>query len=196
MGCRNPENKRLQYKFYPVSQEKKVIRLWNITWETFFLKNHAQDVVDKLFSYPFLKNQKSASSWIDSLKFYTVRFYCMAGWGLSKYIETKLQTICFYLILSFFKKNKRGLGTSLPAAFFHDFWRNLFPVLNSINRQNFTVWLSLFLKILGNMCIVILCQPGCDVKFKLNFYFQSRRFFCMTKKSRQKLEYLQHKKSF
>ena len=144
----------------------------------------------------FSKNQNSASSWIDSLKFYTVCFYCMAGRGLSKYIETKLQTICFYLILSFFKKNKRGLGTSLPAAFFHDFWRNLFPVLNSINRQNFTVWLSLFLKILGNMCIVILCQPGCDVKFKLNFYFQSRRFFCMTKKSRQKLEYLQHKKSF
>ena len=27
-------------------------------------------------------------------------------WGLSKYIETKLQTTCFYLILSFFKKQK------------------------------------------------------------------------------------------
>ena len=28
-------------------------------------------------------------------------------WGLLKYIETKLQTTYFYLILSFFKKQKR-----------------------------------------------------------------------------------------
>ena len=29
-------------------------------------------------------------------------FCCMACWGLSKYAETKLQTTCFHLILSFF----------------------------------------------------------------------------------------------
>ena len=33
-----------------------------------------------------------------------------------KYIETKLQTTCFQLVLSFFKKLKRS-GTSLPALF-------------------------------------------------------------------------------
>ena len=33
----------------------------------------------------------------------------MTSWELSKYIETKLQTTCFFLILSFFKKIKRGL---------------------------------------------------------------------------------------
>ena len=29
----------------------------NITWETFFLKNHTQNVMEKLFPDTFLKNQ-------------------------------------------------------------------------------------------------------------------------------------------
>ena len=41
--------------------------------------------------------------WINSLKFYTDYFYRILGWGLLKYIETKLQTTCFYLISSIFK---------------------------------------------------------------------------------------------
>ena len=32
------------------------------------------------------------------LKFYTVCFYWMVIYGLSKYSESKLQTTCFYLI--------------------------------------------------------------------------------------------------
>ena len=47
------------------------------------------------------------AKWLDkkdkfNFKFYTV-FYCMPSWGLSKYIETKVQTICFYLIVGFMK---------------------------------------------------------------------------------------------
>ena len=39
----------------------------------------------------------------------------MPSWGLSKYIEIKLQTICFYIKQSFFKKTKRSLElVSLP----------------------------------------------------------------------------------
>ena len=37
----------------------------------------------------------------------------MPSWGLSKYIETKLQITCFYLILSFFKKRKGVWNLSL-----------------------------------------------------------------------------------
>ena len=40
----------------------------------------------------------------------------MPSWGLSKYIETKLQTTCIYLILSYFEKKRRS-GTSLPDWF-------------------------------------------------------------------------------
>ena len=46
---------------------------------------------------PFLKNWKWAYLWINSLRFYTVSFYCMVSWGLSQYIGTKLQTTCFHL---------------------------------------------------------------------------------------------------
>ena len=47
----------------------------------------------------FQKKKKSwAYLWMNSLKIYEVCFYWMPSWGLSKYIETKLQTTCFYLI--------------------------------------------------------------------------------------------------
>ena len=42
-----------------------------------------------------LKNQKIKIGhilWINSLTFYTFCFYCMLSKGLSKYIDTKLQT--------------------------------------------------------------------------------------------------------
>ena len=82
----------------------------------FSLKNYTQNVVEELFPDPFLKNRNLAYLWINSLKFYIVCFYCMPSWGLSKYIETKLQTNCFYLIWSFFKKQKMP-GTSFPGKF-------------------------------------------------------------------------------
>ena len=57
-----------------------------------FFLDHTQDMVEKLFPGLFLKNQIRAYPWISSLKFYTVCFYYMPSLGLSKYIETKLQT--------------------------------------------------------------------------------------------------------
>ena len=53
---------------------------------------------------PIFEKLKLSISWVNSLKFYTVCFYCMASWGLSKYIETKLQTTCFHLTLSSVEK--------------------------------------------------------------------------------------------
>ena len=63
-------------------------------------------MVKKQVPEGFLKNYNWAYLWINSLKFYTVSFYCMQSWGPSKYIETKLQTTCFYLLLSFSKEQK------------------------------------------------------------------------------------------
>ena len=59
---------------------------------TFYLKNHLQNIVEKL-----KKSQNWLYLWINSLKFYLVSFYGVSKWGLSKYMETKLQTTCFYL---------------------------------------------------------------------------------------------------
>ena len=54
----------------------------------FFLKNHTENVVEKLFPDLFLQNQNWAYLWINSLKSYTACFYCMPSWDLSKYIES------------------------------------------------------------------------------------------------------------
>ena len=60
--------------------------------------------MEKIVPDPFLENKNWAYLWINSLDFHTICFYCIPNWGLSKYIETKLQTTCVYLILSIFKK--------------------------------------------------------------------------------------------
>ena len=65
-----------------------------------FQKNHTQNMVEKLFPDPFLKDQ---NLWINSLKLSKVCFYCMPSWCLSKFIEIELQTTCF------FKKWEGGL---------------------------------------------------------------------------------------
>ena len=79
----------------------------------------------------------------------------MQSWGLLKYIETKLQNTCFYLMQNFFKKQKES-WTSLPTSF-SDFWRKIFHLLYSTNWPNFIVWLPLLCEILGNMRIVTVC---------------------------------------
>ena len=118
-----------------------------LTWETFFLKNHIQNVMEQL------KNQNWAYLSINTLKFYTVCFNSMPSWGISEYIESKPQTTCFYL----FQKRKRGLKLVFLPHFLHNFWKIIF-LLYSFNSPNFIVWLLLLPKILGNMCIVIVCK--------------------------------------
>ena len=73
----------------------KLSQVKEITQETFFLKNHTQNVVEKLFSDPFLKYQNWAYLWINSLKFYIVCFDYMTSFVLSKYIEANQP--CFHL---------------------------------------------------------------------------------------------------
>ena len=49
------------------------------------LENRTQNVVEKLFRDPFLKNRNWTYLRINSLTFYTVSFYHMPNWGQSKY---------------------------------------------------------------------------------------------------------------
>ena len=66
----------------------------------------------------------------------------------------------------------KGLGIVSPAHFVYDFLTKIFLMLYSINWPNFIAWLPLLLEILGNMCIVIVSQPGCDVMdFEINLSF-------------------------
>ena len=77
------------------NQTMKFGQLIEYNMRNIFLKNHTQNVVEKLFPDYFPKNRNWIYLWINSLKFYTVRSSCMPSWVLSKYIETRLQITCF-----------------------------------------------------------------------------------------------------
>ena len=63
--------------------------------------------------------------------------------------QTMLKTTCLYLILSFFRKIKRGLELVSLPHFLHNFWRKIFLLLWSINRVGFIAWLLLLAEIFG-----------------------------------------------
>ena len=72
----------------------------------------------------------------------------------------------------------RGLGIVSPAHFVYDFSTKMFVMLYSIKGPNFIASLALLLEILGNMCIAIVCYPGCDVMdFEINLIFLIEPFF-------------------
>ena len=83
-------------------QRMKFYQLIEYNMTNIFLGKSCQDVAEKLFQDHFLENQNWEYLRINSLKVYTVCFYSTTTWGLSKGIQTKLQTICFFLLLLFF----------------------------------------------------------------------------------------------
>ena len=84
--------------------------------------------MEKLVPDPFLKNRNWAYLWIISLKFYTVYFYCIPTRWLSKYIETKLQTTCFYSYKAFLKSKTKS-GTSLSVSFCARFLKKIISLV-------------------------------------------------------------------
>ena len=109
-----------------------------------------------------------------------------------------------YEILDYWSNNRlnfdfleKGLEIISSPHFENDFSRKTVLILHSINWLNFIFWLFLRPEILANMFIEIVCWPGCDVtNFEINLIFLIKPFLYMTKKSRQKLKYLENKKSF
>ena len=83
----------------------------------FYMKNHTQSVMDKLFPDFFLKKIKNL--WIVKPK---VLCNLLLLYAKLRTIETKLQTACFYFIYSFFKKTKRYLELVFLPHFWHDFF--------------------------------------------------------------------------
>ena len=141
-----------------------------------FLKNHTKNVVEKLVTDPFLKNWNWAYIWINSLTFYAVCFCWIASWGLSKYFETKLHLVSPHIKLLW--KIKRSLELVSLPHFLHNFWRKIFLLLCSVNWPNVIVYFFLLCEILSNICIAIVCKPGCDVlNFEVNLIFLIKLFF-------------------
>ena len=75
--------------------------------------------------------------------------------------------------------------------------KNFFFMLYSLNWPNFIAWLSLFLNIFGTICVTVVCLPGCDViNFQIILIFLIKPFCYKTKKSKEKLKYLENEKSY
>ena len=86
-----------------------------------------------------------------------------------------------------FNFSEKVLGLISTPHFVYDFSRKIFHMLHSINSPNSIVWFSLLLEILANMCITIVCEPGCDVmKFEINLIFLSS-YFATWPKSQDKI---------
>ena len=95
--------------------------------------------------------------------------------------------------IKLFKKTKKGLELVSLSHFPHDLLIKMFFLLYSINWPNFIVWLSLHREILGNLCIVIVCWPGCDViSLEIHLIFPIKPFFPHD----QKIKIKTYKKSF
>ena len=83
---------------------------------------------------------------------------------------------------------EKGMGIVSPSHFVYDLSKKLFLILYSINWINFII----FLQVLGNMYIAIVCFSG----FQISFIFLIKAFFYMTQKSRQKSKYFENEGSF
>ena len=84
--------------------------------ETFFLKNYAQNVMEKLVPNPFLKNQNWAYLWINSLKFTQFIFISCQVEGWLKILKISCRPFDFTSYKAFLK-NKRRSGTILSTSF-------------------------------------------------------------------------------
>ena len=96
-----------------------------------------QNVLEKLVSDPFLKNQYCTYLWFRSLKFYIVCFYCESKLMTIYQIMSKLRCspFTFASCKTFFKKSGQGLVFLLH--FLHCFWRKIFLMLCSVNLTKF-----------------------------------------------------------
>ena len=97
-------------------------------------------------------------------------------------------------VIKLFSKTRRGLDF---VSLHHDF---LFLFCMTFDRKyfycfvnwpNFIIWLPLLLAIMGNMCIVIIRDPVCNViNFQIKLGFLIKLFSHMIKKSQKKLNIL------
>ena len=94
----------------------------NIFLEKFYAKLDGETV-----PRPFSKKSKLSIFFDEQSKVLYSLFLLNPNWALSKYIQTKLQTTCFYHIKGFLK-NKKRFGTSLPAPFYEWVLKEIFYI--------------------------------------------------------------------
>ena len=172
---------------FPNTSRSKANQIMKFNYLADFLKNHTENVMEKLVSDPFLENENETYLWINSLIFYTAYLLYIQVGDYQNILKLRYWSLAFTSFKDFLKNKKRS-GTSLPASFSSWFLKKNIFTLYSINLSNFIVWFSFLLDILGNMQIDIVCFPVEHVKnFEINCDFLIKPFSFMTKKVRTKI---------
>ena len=124
------------------------------------------------------------SIYFDSLQLGLQKKKKKSVWNFSQLIQR-------YAQFSFFRKGSGSSFCTRVCVWFLK--KNVSHVIIYFNWPNFIVWLPLLLEILENACITFICQPGCDgINFEVNLILLIEP----SKKSRQKVKYLENEKSF
>ena len=160
------------------------------------------------------KMRLSCRKWGRKTSFSYLFFQKSFIWGKSKCSAAQFRYLLIALTLHTTKTNRirhqiidpeifnfdfleNGLGIVSPPNFVYDFSRKMFLMLWYINWPRFIVWLLLLIEILFNMCIAIVCFPGCDITdFEIDLIILIKPFFYLAKSSRESFKHLENKKSF
>ena len=99
-------------------------------------------------------------------------------------LKVSYRPLAFILFKAFFKeKNKSGTTCFIFYVIFEEKYFSRYILLAD---QIQTVWSSLLLKTLRNMCILIDWSPDCDViNYKINLSFLMKPFLRMTEVAKQ-----------
>ena len=84
------------------------------------MKNHTQNVLEKLFADPYLKNQNWAYLWINGLKFIPFEFFVCRVEGYRIILKVSCRSLGFTLYKAF-SENKKRSGISLRTSFSEGF---------------------------------------------------------------------------
>ena len=100
-------NKQLQYIYWPIFQEVKTTRQWKYNLRNiFFLENHAQNVVEKLFPDSVLKNWNWAYLWINILKVLYIFIVCKVE-DYWKWLKLSCRLLAFTSCKAFLENKKK-----------------------------------------------------------------------------------------
>ena len=107
------------------SQKMKIVQLIEYSMRNIFLETSCKKVVKKLAPELLLKNLNWTYLCINSLKFYTVCFYCMPKWRPLKNLKLSCRSLAS-TSKELFQKTKKGLKLVFLLYCMHDFRRKYF----------------------------------------------------------------------
>ena len=111
------------------------------------------------------------------------------------YFSANSSVIFTWLILGLhsLKSSQLSLESNLCILSPSDFLVNFLGQTRAklTKSGNFIVWLPFIREILNNMCIVILCKPGCDIiNFKINIIFLIKPLWHLCKNTVNVIKFL------